>query len=233
MQNLPTPPESTEEEMQREQQKELLKVRQEYEDYYEEEALGIKQKLEVEIARIDTVLELSLVSLGSATDAHWMNPVLLDSIEQASVKNDLAYTIEKLQDAGLCKVKPLVEGSVADITAAGIQTSHALRIKEIAKELKEPYHLEVRDMEIAHMARHDAEVIHMHIFHPHSLPHTKLTSPAPGCRWRETAPETRRTESSTRCGRRTTRPIATLLISLPLIIYRRGSSERRTPCGQC
>jgi hypothetical protein len=137
VQSLPTPPESTEEEMQREQQKELLKVRQEHEDYYEEEAQGIKQKLEVralhfplshsvshtdlkspcaeqvEIARIDTVLELSLVSLSSATDAHWMNPVLLDSIEQASVRNDLAYTIEKLQDAGLCKVKPLVEGSVA------------------------------------------------------------------------------------------------------------------------
>eukprot|EP01043_Picozoa_sp_COSAG02_P002582 COSAG02_NODE_60_length_43475_cov_59.494582_10_plen_3160_part_00 len=158
VQRLPTPPESTEEEMARDHQKELLKVRQEYADYYEEHSLTIKQKLEVEIARIDTNLEYSLVSLGSATDAHWVNPVLANSIEQASVKNDLAYTIEKLKDAGLCKVKPLVEGSVADVTAAGIQTSHALRILEIAKELKEPYYLEVRDMEVAHMARHDADV---------------------------------------------------------------------------
>eukprot|EP01046_Picozoa_sp_COSAG06_P097244 COSAG06_NODE_43350_length_372_cov_79.161172_1_plen_33_part_10 len=31
----------------------------------------IKQKLEVDIARIDTNLEYALVSLSSATDAHW------------------------------------------------------------------------------------------------------------------------------------------------------------------
>jgi hypothetical protein len=63
-----------------------------------------------------------------------------------------------------------------DITAAGIQTSHALRIKEIAKELKEAYDLEVRDMEVARMARHDAEVIHTLVFHPRASLHAKLIS---------------------------------------------------------
>ena len=53
----------------------------------------IKQKLEVDIARIDTNLEYALVSLSSATDAHWENKALVDAIEEASEKNDLAYTI--------------------------------------------------------------------------------------------------------------------------------------------
>ena len=47
----------------------------------------------MDIARIDTNLEYALVSLSSATDAHWENKALVDAIEEASEKNDLAYTI--------------------------------------------------------------------------------------------------------------------------------------------
>ena len=105
-------------------------------------------------------LTLTLSTLNSAVDSAWSSPALLRAIEAESVGNDLAYAIPLLQEAGLARVKPLREGSIIQITDAGIRTPHAKRIMNLAREggtLDEAYYLECRDLEVAHAARTDTE----------------------------------------------------------------------------
>ena len=160
VQALPTPPDMDQAQMAEEQQKELVRLRQEHEDHFEEKSLKVKQNLELQIAQIDTSLTLTLSTLNSAVDSTWSSPALLRAIEAESVGNDLAYAIPLLQEAGLARVKPLREGSIIQITDAGIRTPHAKRIMNLAREggtLDEAYYLECRDLEVAHAARTDTE----------------------------------------------------------------------------